>query len=145
MSLTPSTLQIWRHRYFRHLNFIIFNLLALSHLFSLHAIKLDVVFDQFRLSDKLRSSADPINDFGVIHVADPDTWLLWNIEEFGYLERQVMKLHRLRGAEVGVKMLENKANRSNKYLKSFGSNKDKFRVPIYVMMQDPACENWNFN
>nr|ABN08592.1 hypothetical protein MtrDRAFT_AC157507g30v2 [Medicago truncatula] len=56
-----------------------------------------------------------------------------------------MKLHRLRGAEVGVKMLENKANRSNKYLKSFGSNKDKFRVPIYVMMQDPACENWNFN
>jgi len=28
------------------------------------------VFDRFRLSDQLRSSADPINDFGIIHVAD---------------------------------------------------------------------------
>ncbi|KEH23139.1 hypothetical protein MTR_7g066950 [Medicago truncatula] len=27
------------------------------------------VFDRFRLSDQLRSSADSINDFGVIHVA----------------------------------------------------------------------------
>jgi len=27
------------------------------------------------LSDQLRSNADPINDFGVIHVADPETWL----------------------------------------------------------------------
>jgi len=27
------------------------------------------------LSDQLRSSADQINDFGVIHVADPGTWL----------------------------------------------------------------------
>ncbi|AES89707.1 hypothetical protein MTR_4g078820 [Medicago truncatula] len=35
----------------------------------------DIVFDRFRLSDQLRSSADPINDFGVIHVADPETWL----------------------------------------------------------------------
>ena len=33
------------------------------------------VFDQFRLSYQIRSSADPINDFGVIHVADPETWL----------------------------------------------------------------------
>ncbi|RHN42028.1 hypothetical protein MtrunA17_Chr8g0372401 [Medicago truncatula] len=31
------------------------------------------VFDWFRLSDQLRSCADPINDFGVIYVIDPDT------------------------------------------------------------------------
>ncbi|AES79202.1 transmembrane protein, putative [Medicago truncatula] len=30
-----------------------------------------IVFVQFRLSDQLRSSADPTNDFGVINVADP--------------------------------------------------------------------------
>jgi len=30
------------------------------------------VFVRFRLSDQLRSSADPINDFGVVHVADPE-------------------------------------------------------------------------
>ncbi|KEH41105.1 hypothetical protein MTR_1g041755 [Medicago truncatula] len=35
----------------------------------------DYVFDWFRLSDQLRSGADSINDFGVIHVADPKTWL----------------------------------------------------------------------
>jgi len=33
------------------------------------------VFDRFRLLDQLRSSADPINDFDVIHIADPETWL----------------------------------------------------------------------
>ncbi|AES66118.1 hypothetical protein MTR_2g062720 [Medicago truncatula] len=27
-----------------------------------------------RLSDQLRSSADQINDFGVVNVADPETW-----------------------------------------------------------------------
>ncbi|AES94651.1 hypothetical protein MTR_5g016820 [Medicago truncatula] len=26
-------------------------------------------------SDQLRSSVDPINDFGVINVADPEAWL----------------------------------------------------------------------
>ncbi|KEH40806.1 hypothetical protein MTR_1g035590 [Medicago truncatula] len=31
------------------------------------------VFDRFRLSDQLRSSAYPINDFGVIHVVDLET------------------------------------------------------------------------
>ncbi|AET03853.1 hypothetical protein MTR_8g076500 [Medicago truncatula] len=34
---------------------------------------LSLVFDWFRLSDQLRSCADPINDFGVIYVIDPDT------------------------------------------------------------------------
>jgi len=33
------------------------------------------VFDRFKLSDQLRSSADLINDFDIIHVADPETWL----------------------------------------------------------------------
>jgi len=33
------------------------------------------VFDRFILPDQLRSSANQINDFGVIHVADPETWL----------------------------------------------------------------------
>ena len=33
------------------------------------------VFDRFRLSDQLWYSADPINDFGVIHVADSEIWL----------------------------------------------------------------------
>ncbi|KEH36532.1 hypothetical protein MTR_2g012945 [Medicago truncatula] len=33
------------------------------------------VFVQFRLSDHLRSSADSTNDFGVINIADPETWL----------------------------------------------------------------------
>jgi len=33
------------------------------------------VFDRFRLSDQFRSSADQINDFGVIHVTDLETWL----------------------------------------------------------------------
>ncbi|AET03795.1 hypothetical protein MTR_8g075820 [Medicago truncatula] len=33
------------------------------------------VFVRFRLSDQLRSSADPTNDFGVINVADPEAWL----------------------------------------------------------------------
>jgi len=28
------------------------------------------------LSDQLRSSANPINDFDVVHVADPETWVL---------------------------------------------------------------------
>ncbi|AES81780.1 hypothetical protein MTR_7g100520 [Medicago truncatula] len=32
----------------------------------------EAVFDHFRLSDQLRSSADPINDFDVIHVVDPE-------------------------------------------------------------------------
>ncbi|KEH29583.1 hypothetical protein MTR_4g045813 [Medicago truncatula] len=31
------------------------------------------VFVQFRLSDQLRSSADQINDFGVVNVADSET------------------------------------------------------------------------
>jgi len=30
------------------------------------------VFARFELSDQLRSSADPTNNFGVINVADPD-------------------------------------------------------------------------
>ncbi|AES89557.1 hypothetical protein MTR_4g076960 [Medicago truncatula] len=33
------------------------------------------VFVRFRLSDHLRSSADQINDFGVVNVADPETWV----------------------------------------------------------------------
>jgi hypothetical protein len=33
------------------------------------------VFDRFRLSDQLRSTANPINDFGVIHVVDPESLL----------------------------------------------------------------------
>ncbi|AES94754.1 hypothetical protein MTR_5g017940 [Medicago truncatula] len=33
------------------------------------------LFVRFRLSGQLRSSADPINDFGVINVADPETWI----------------------------------------------------------------------
>ncbi|AES78220.1 hypothetical protein MTR_7g026040 [Medicago truncatula] len=42
---------------------------------SLHNVSDETVFDRFRLSYQLRSSADPINNFGVIHVADPETWL----------------------------------------------------------------------
>ncbi|AES68734.1 hypothetical protein MTR_3g014250 [Medicago truncatula] len=34
--------------------------------------QIGVVFVRFRLSDQLRSSADPINDFGVVNVADPE-------------------------------------------------------------------------
>ncbi|KEH38251.1 PIF1-like helicase [Medicago truncatula] len=37
---------------------------------------LEKVFDRFRLSDQLRSSVDPINDFGVIHVADLETCMV---------------------------------------------------------------------
>ncbi|KEH34005.1 hypothetical protein MTR_3g057045 [Medicago truncatula] len=33
------------------------------------------VFVRFRLSDQLRSSADQINDFGVVNIADPKTWV----------------------------------------------------------------------
>jgi len=33
------------------------------------------VFVRFRLSDQLRSSVDPTNNFGVINVADPEAWL----------------------------------------------------------------------
>jgi hypothetical protein len=33
------------------------------------------IFDRFRLLDQLWSSADPINDFDVIHVADLEIWL----------------------------------------------------------------------
>ncbi|KEH24798.1 hypothetical protein MTR_6g004980 [Medicago truncatula] len=36
-------------------------------------IKENQVFDRFRLSYQLRSSADPINYFGVIHAADLET------------------------------------------------------------------------
>ncbi|AES77273.1 hypothetical protein MTR_7g006620 [Medicago truncatula] len=31
------------------------------------------VFVRFRLSDQLQSSADPINDFGVVNIEDPET------------------------------------------------------------------------
>ncbi|KEH40709.1 hypothetical protein MTR_1g033640 [Medicago truncatula] len=33
------------------------------------------VFVRFRLSDQLRSSADKKNDFGVVNVANPETWV----------------------------------------------------------------------
>jgi len=32
------------------------------------------------LSDQLRSSADQINDFGVVNVADPETWVSWRLK-----------------------------------------------------------------
>jgi len=33
------------------------------------------VFVRFRLSDQLRSSADPTNDFGVTNIVDSEAWL----------------------------------------------------------------------
>ncbi|AES99478.1 hypothetical protein MTR_5g081340 [Medicago truncatula] len=38
------------------------------------------VFARFRLSDQLRSSADQINDFGVVNVADPEIWVFWRLK-----------------------------------------------------------------
>jgi len=32
------------------------------------------IFVRFRLLDQFRSNADPINDFGVVNVADSETW-----------------------------------------------------------------------
>jgi len=38
------------------------------------------VFVRFRLSDQPQSSADPINDFGVVYIADPEKWVFWRLK-----------------------------------------------------------------
>ncbi|AES75797.1 hypothetical protein MTR_6g059740 [Medicago truncatula] len=38
------------------------------------------VFVRFRLSDQLRSSANPINDFGVVNVAYLERWVFRRLE-----------------------------------------------------------------
>jgi len=38
------------------------------------------VFVWFRLSNQFRLSTNPIKDFSVIHVTDPDTWIFWRLE-----------------------------------------------------------------
>ncbi|AES62361.1 hypothetical protein MTR_1g098840 [Medicago truncatula] len=49
--------------------------LMFSHVQQERMLAFIVVFVRFRLSDQLRSSADQINDFGVVNVADPETWV----------------------------------------------------------------------
>jgi len=55
---------------------------VVSDLFVFHQICLYFVhvFVRFRLFDQLRSSADPINDFDAVHVADPETWVFRRLE-----------------------------------------------------------------
>ncbi|AES91445.1 hypothetical protein MTR_4g113630 [Medicago truncatula] len=38
------------------------------------------VFVRFRLSDQLRSSADQINDFEVVNVANSETWVFQRLK-----------------------------------------------------------------
>jgi len=33
-----------------------------------------------RLSDQIRFSADPFNDFDIVHVVDAETWVFWKLE-----------------------------------------------------------------
>jgi len=57
-----------------------FDFLSLCGVFFI--FRLSAVFIWFRLKDQLWASADPINDndFGVVNVADPETWVFWRHE-----------------------------------------------------------------
>jgi len=42
--------------------------------------RISAVFIWFKFKDLLWASADPINDFGIINVADPETWVFQRLE-----------------------------------------------------------------